>query len=161
MIYIAQTVFTPNDLQHFGVKGMRWGVRNKRPQASSTHPRAAGILKKALKGAAYGAVLAGGAYAGYKIGDHIGNKYGDRLIRGQVQRREAKRAAEAAAQAARRSPMKPLMPSASKRSLSTATRALSTGNSRSNYMKATSDFTGWHSQSDFDKFMKSKKAWNL
>lgn len=29
MIYIAQTVFSPNDLQHFGVKGMRWGVRRQ------------------------------------------------------------------------------------------------------------------------------------
>lgn len=65
-----------SELYHYGVKGMKWGVRKKKPtgtdgRSNGDKQRRKDIAKKVAIGAAVTAALVGGTYAAVKYKDYI------------------------------------------------------------------------------------------
>lgn len=101
---------TENELYHFGVKGMKWGVRRNRSlskgspkKASSNKSEAQARREKIKKAAKVGIAVAGtalvayGAYKIYKNKDAIarraklGKKYADNIMNTDIPRTEVHR----------------------------------------------------------------------
>jgi len=68
-----------NYLTHYGVKGMKWGVRkdqkrsSRQPRTEEQKAKRKQIAKKVAIGVGSAAVVAGGAYAAYKFGPKLKN----------------------------------------------------------------------------------------
>lgn len=68
MIVSLEKPGTPSELVHFGIKGMKWGVRKERTPAEQVkYAHRKQVAKKVAIGVSVAALVVGTAYVGYRL----------------------------------------------------------------------------------------------